>query len=660
MKSPLAFCLIVLSLCLFATSVPLLKHLGGPPSEFATHRIPDPSKTTTLERSAVEHIWFKSRESDDSIFRTSFPVDSSQFELFLATPHSDKIILELFDASGEPVALPPSVKDVFHIGDGNITVPVERYLLTKTISGFYTLKIMPASSLTKQHLEELSKSKTPNAILSILNNDKLDIYTHFSNYIVRKGTQFGLVSQVIDGDQKMSQSLVHVTSANMGVHLPDGSSVDIAMHDDGLHDDGEAGDGIYGASTPLDETGGYFFQARLDGWFFGVTDDNTNVEIPFIRTTQHFVAVSDIDVELAGSASFVPSKENPKIGYIRIAVKNGDGKGAMRAYTELYTFNLDHYVPITWIGGIVSWFDQDTVELELHLDWLHGFTGPLYLQNTYLSDVNTHFPLTRWDDSIPLQNYQTAFSLVVGTAPKTPTEEMLFGVRPAKYQHPSRVAADAPTLLVLGGYCSDNPWPVGDFTNAAFFADSGSLGHDAYAQKALAFAESKGMQSFGMIGHSQGGMVALHIMNFYWSGMDLAKGERKIQSVGTPWLGCSAAGGAANLGQTFGVGCGENTDLTRDGAVNWLSGISVPNRNTTYYYTTTYGLSSWFGDWCSLPMNSVLEWPNDGTTEIDFAKLEGGVSMGNKEKWCHTTEMAYPSQTTDASRNREMDSSASR
>ena len=37
---------------------------------------------------------------------------------------------------------------------------------------------------------------------------------------------------------------------------------------------------------------------------------------------------------------------------------------------------------------------------------------------------------------------------------------------------------------------------------------------------------------------------------------------RKIQTVGSPWLGNSGAGIAANLVAVFGVGCGMNFDLT--------------------------------------------------------------------------------------------------
>jgi len=119
-------------------------------------------------------------------------------------------------------------------------------------------------------------------------------------------------------------------------------------------------------------------------------------------------------------------------------------------------------------------------------------------------------------------------------------------------------------------------------------------------------------------------------------------------------MGCSAAGSSANLGNLFGIGCGENFDLTTDGAKTWLKDILPEIRAHVYYYTTTYKQGNLFGDWCSLAMNAVLKWPNDGVSELPLTGLTGGNNMGNKEKWCHTTEMGYAAQYLDETRNAEM------
>lgn len=99
---------------------------------------------------------------------------------------------------------------------------------------------------------------------------------------------------------------------------------------------------------------------------------------------------------------------------------------------------------------------------------------------------------------------------------------------------------------------------------------------------------------------------------------------------------------------------------SRDGAVNWISGISSATRAKIHYFTTTYQQGNFFGDYCSLPMNLVLQWPNDGITELEYAQLPGANNGGNTEKWCHSTDMGYPAQTSDHGRNAEMNSKAAR
>jgi len=218
--------------------------------------------------------------------------------------------------------------------------------------------------------------------------------------------------------------------------------------------------------------------------------------------------------------------------------------------------------------------------------------------------------------------------------------------------------------VLLPGYCAaSNPWArnKGDFTNAYFFDELNlNVPNDQYAKRVIQFAEREGLKSFGLIGHSQGGKVSLHIHNFYFSGLEEATGARPIQAVGTPWQGSTAAGDYADLGNIFGVGCGKNVDLSRDGAANWLAGISTDSRKDVFYFTTTYKRGNLMGDYCSMAMNLVLQWPNDAITELKYAQLAGANNLGNKDKWCHTTEMAYPAQYDDHDRNKDMNANAAR
>jgi len=188
----------------------------------------------------------------------------------------------------------------------------------------------------------------------------------------------------------------------------------------------------------------------------------------------------------------------------------------------------------------------------------------------------------------------------------------------------------------------------------------GNYGHQAFAEKALTYFDQIKAASFGLIGHSQGGCIAAHLANYFFTGNDYATGGFRIQSVGTPFQGCTAAGGLADLGDIFGIGCGSNNDLSLDGSRSWLTGITTEIRKLCYFYTTTYEQNKFFGDWCNLPINAILQWPNDGTTEIKHAPMVGGVNLGNSEKECHTTGMSYPPQYHNPTRNQKMSRDAAR
>jgi len=315
-----------------------------------------------------------------------------------------------------------------------------------------------------------------------------------------------------------------------------------------------------------------------------------------------------------------------------------------------------------WIGGVVQ-ITNDVVTLELDTKWLQlaGVSSPLTLKNVYLSDLDTSYPVSIYSGDIPVDQSETIYQYEKPVFPIIITKEMRNGRNPLK--NTRNVTAPAtPTLLLLPGYCStNNPFVGGAFTEGAYFSTGGgNLSNDKFALKVLDYIKTQSMTSFSIIAHSQGGMVALHLHNYYFTGLDFASNGRLIQTVGTPWNGCTAAGSLADLGDLFGIGCGSNNDLSLDGAVNWLSGISLETRNYVHFYTTTYEQGTFFGDYCNLPINLILKWPNDGTTEAKYANLAGGQNLGNKQKWCHIDGMKYPAQYSDTARNAEMNQAAAR
>jgi len=246
------------------------------------------------------------------------------------------------------------------------------------------------------------------------------------------------------------------------------------------------------------------------------------------------------------------------------------------------------------------------------------------------------------------------------------TEEMTAGPRPMSLRRPilsdsNDNADDSSALLLVHGYCATiNEFPPSQFTNGYQYKDlKASRSNDQFALRIRDFGAP--YSAFSTVAHSQGGLASLHLKAFYWSGLDVATGGRKIQSVGSPYQGTSIAGSLADLGAIFGIGCGGNVDLTRDGASNWLKGVPVSARSEVFYYTTQYDDYWWvLPNDCVSAGNMVLAKPNDGTTEQQYGQLPGANNAGHKKAWCHTTDMKYPNQCTDATRNAEMNKLAAR
>ena len=161
-----------------------------------------------------------------------------------------------------------------------------------------------------------------------------------------------------------------------------------------------------------------------------------------------------------------------------------------------------------------------------------------------------------------------------------------------------------------------------------------SISNDQFAQKIAAYAKSTGVDSFGLVAHSQGGLASVTLHNYYWSGLENAVGGRLIQSVGSPYGGSSLAGSSADLGKIFGVGCGSCYDLTHDGAALWIKGITAQSASAVYYYTTQYK-DGGLVNYCNIGANLLLKWPNDGVTELSYSLLSGATSAGHTKAECH-------------------------
>jgi len=220
-------------------------------------------------------------------------------------------------------------------------------------------------------------------------------------------------------------------------------------------------------------------------------------------------------------------------------------------------------------------------------------------------------------------------------------------------------------LLLVHDYCATNQFPPSHFSGALVFSDpesgTNNWSHDTFARKLFHFAD--GLSTCGIIGHSQGGMAALHLLTWYWSCLDNSKGpnDTLIQTVGTPWQGTPlATPSIASLGKLFGFGCGFNPDLTYDGASSWLEKISPRVRDRVTYYTTSFTSKWWRNDYCDQVSGLFLRDPDDGITEIIKGQLPNGHNGGHQTGWCHKPGMRDPDQCKDHGRNIFMNTVAAR
>jgi hypothetical protein len=389
----------------------------------------------------------------------------------------------------------------------------------------------------------------------------------------------------------------------------------------------------------------------------------------YVRTSEHVFQVLGDNVKL-GAATSTALIDDTRLRLSLPATGLTVGRKVV-AYTEVWSRDANgEAVPVTWLGGMAiagGRKNRPTVDLILDTRWLSraNTNGAYELRNVRLQDADYFVTLAEAGavaleiNSLPDAARRSATTEI--------TDDMRMGRRPDAFNAGASVAADSLTaqlaggkVMLIHGYCAGgNPFPVSQFSDYAVFNDPNqSRTHDQFANLIRNFGAQ--FPSFGAVAHSQGGAASLHLYTYYWSGLDYATGNRLIQTVGTPYQGTALAGNLAVLGQVFGAGCGGNSDLTYSGAASWLAGIPSWARAKVHYSTTSF-TDVWYRyDYCSLATDLFLGDPEDGVTERAYGQLPGGNNRGHKIGWCHTSGMRDPAQTSDSSRNADMNANAAR
>jgi hypothetical protein len=542
------------------------------------------------------------------------------------------------------------------VGLGGVGFPAEVFTLSNARKGNWRVEITAGK-------REMRNAGTV-GYLVVSSDSPYRLYSYLNTHQTLTGKPFEFVASMFDERIDVNSSVPEplagsVTDAEIEIRAPGGKIEKLSLRGDNRR--------LFRTKFTPREAGEYTAQITLRG---------TSAEgDQYVRTSEHVFQVLDDKVKLGATASTALVDDTR----LRLGLPaNGLTVGRkVVAYAEVWSRDENgEAVPVTWLGGMAiarGRKSRATVDLILDTRWLsRADTNGVYeLRNVRLQDADYFVTLAEAGAiALEINNLPDTARKSATDAKRSATEitdDMRMGKRPDSVEAGASVAADSITTHAIGGkvmlihgYCAGgNPFPVSQFADYAVFNDPNqSRTHDQFANLIRNFGAQ--FPSFGAVAHSQGGAASLHLYTYYWSGLDYATGNRLIQTVGTPYQGTALAGNLAVLGEVFGAGCGGNSDLTYSGAASWLAGIPSWARAQVHYSTTSF-TDVWYRyDYCSLATDLFLGDPEDGVTERAYGQLPGGNNRGHKTGWCHTSGMRDPAQTSDSSRNADMNANAAR
>lgn len=466
-------------------------------------------------------------------------------------------------------------------------------------------------------------------------------------------TELPILARLDDGGVATNFDHRTIERARVLVDGPRGA-LELALADDGAHGDGAARDGVFGVLLPAGFAGDLRARVELGGL--------TRSGEPFTRSVALSFPVLERRVLLDGGVDASVRDD----GHVTLALNALPLGPRARLHTSAELWGSDAsgaLVPVCWLSRIDEPRDASSgawsLELVLDRRWLEvvDARAPFELRELRVQDADTHVVfdrLARADVALP------ELPPRVGPAATAVVPEMLTGA-PSTLLNPPPSAlgphrpitpiAIQPALMLVHGYCSSGSiWPAADFSapKLEFLDPNANRTHDQFAQLIAQRANQAGLTSFGIVAHSQGGCAALHLLTYYTTGLDVAIGARRIQSLATPYQGTPLA----SLGS---FACGVNNDMTPAGAATWLAGIPSWARNEVWYWTTSNT-----GSACNFLTNLFLSDPEDGTVEQTRGQLSGAHNQGHTTGWCHTTGMSNPASYTDHVRNQAMNAAAAR
>ncbi|KHL54726.1 choice-of-anchor X domain-containing protein [Xanthomonas cannabis] len=624
------------------------KLLAGPPEEFAQMRVPDPAESAILSKSALLPVEL-APAGNAARWQGTLPVENGHLRfMVLAGDQAWDAAVAAPRVAGERAAAAPQLQaQRTLLGTADNGTTGMRYAVDAAQNGNWSLTLQSASPVAQRGYVLMEGDA----------RTQLASYPRDRQQLVGKSLTLNAMLSGSDarGTTLLAGQAGRIDDASLRVIDPQGTVRVLPMADDGAHNDGAAGDGVYGGSFQPGREGTWIAQVIVRG--------HDQAGQPFVRTSEHVMPVLDTSLRLLGNALSARATDGTRLTLALPVAARGNAPSHYRVFGQVWgTDAKGKDVPVAWIGGMLT-PQQGQLPLSLDERWIAraGARAPFSLRGLRIEDPDHYIPLVQ-AGSLPLQ-LPALRRASIARATGGIDESMRMGPRPTALASATAMAqpqAAGSQLVLVHGYCSNGVWPQAQFTNASTFLDAKqNRSNDQFAQRIAQFASQ--WSSFSTVAHSQGGMAALHLYTYYWSGLDNASGGRVMQSVGTPYQGTNLSGVLAAVGSWFGVGCGTNADMTYDGAKAWLAGIPADARAKVNYYTTSFAKTNWYtNDYCNAASDLVLNDPEDGTVEQVNAQLPGGVNRGQTTGQCHTTGMRDPAQYLDANRNAVMNANAAR
>ncbi len=623
------------------------KNLAGSADEMSRMRLPEAATLGIRSKAAMLPIRLRQDAQGNGAWTANVPVDDTgELKMTLLAPNSQDWQIRVTTGDGQ--------MDLRHnsqvenqpgaVGLDGVSFPAEVFTFRSAKTGTWKVEIVAPG-------RNLKASETA-GYLVVSSDSPYRLYSYLNTHQTLTGNTLEFVASVFDKRAEIESSVPKaiagiVTGAEMEIRTPGGETEKVILKS-------ESNLQFRGSFIPR-EAGQYTAQIVVRG---------TSAEgVQFIRTSEHVFQVLTEHIEL-GRASSTAVIDDMRLRLSLPATGLKAGRKVI-AYAEVWGRNENgEALPVAWISGMAIATERSNganVDLVLDARWLAmgQAKGSYELRNVRLADPDYFVTLAEAQAiALRINNLPEAASRAVTGI----TEEMRMGKKPERLpatQVPTPDAVGGKVLLIHGYCAGGNPFPTSQFSNYAVFSDPNqSRTHDQFANLIRNFGAQ--FPSFGAVAHSQGGAASLHLYTYYWSGFDYATGNRLIQSVGTPYQGTALAGNLAVLGQIFGAGCGGNTNLTYGGAAAWLAGIPSWARARVHYSTTSFTDVWYLYDYCSLATDLFLSDPEDGVTERAFGQLPGANNRGHKTGWCHTSSMRDPAQTSDSSRNADMNANAAR